>query len=315
MRRAEDRQGKARAPGTMANQRSSTSTYIAFARRAAFPPLLPSHHMICAFIEYLATYISAPGTIRNNISHVRGYIWLAGAPMNEIDHPRVTRALEALERDKSYTPNKKLPVPTELIRSVIISIPKTPVGLAVRAAVLIMFYGALRQSEVATASVKKYNQYRHPTRSDVVITPRQITMKVKWAKNMQKASQSRNIVMQAVQDKDLCPVATLQAHFALTPSASSIVPLLKYPLSGDPIPLSVIKATWEAALTVQGADTKLYSLHSLRKAAATEADREGCQELLIQRLGGWKSTAYKQYIHHHTDYRANNALIKSISKA
>ena len=248
MARATVRQHQARAPGTTANQRSTVTVYIAFARRAGFHPLRPTHYMICAFIEYLAIYIPAPATIRNKISHVREYIRMAEKPTDQAVHFRVNRALEALDRDKSYVPNKKLPVPTDLIRSVIRSIPPTPVGMGVRAAVLIMYYGALRQSEVAPPSVKKFDALRHPTRNDVKMTPSQITMKVKWAKNMQKSTQSRTVVMQAVRDKEVCAVHTLGSHFALTPTVSYSDPLLKYPGLGDPIPVSVIRNIWEAAL-------------------------------------------------------------------
>ena len=52
----------------------------------------------------------------------------------------------------------------------------------------------------------------------------------------------------------------------------------------------------QESLNVVGADVQKLSLHSLRKAAATQAHLEGCADPLIQRLGGWKSNAYRTYI-------------------
>ena len=164
----------------------------------------------------------------------------------------------------------------DILRAVIFSIPKSVVGTGVTAAILIMFFGALRQSEVAPITVKQFNPAIHPTRGDVTLTDTSLSMKIKWAKNMQKNGQFRKINLAACKDPRLCPVKTLQAHYDHTPTASSTDPLIMHPGSHHPIPVSVIKSVWDAALTVAKADKTAFSLHSLRKAAATEVYMGGC---------------------------------------
>ena len=79
----------------------------------------------------------------------------------------------------------------DILRAVIFSIPKSVVGTGVTAAILIMFFGALRQSEVAPITVKQFNPAIHSTRADVTLTDTSLSMKIKWAKNMQKNGQFR----------------------------------------------------------------------------------------------------------------------------
>ena len=213
---------------------------------------------------------------------------------------------------KLYIPRKKIAIPMDILRSVVFVIPATVVGLAVRAAILIMYFGALRQSEVAPPTVKKFNPTRHPTRADVTLTKNSLSIHVKWAKNMQRVGQSRTKTLHSVADPRLCPVHALKTHYAHTPTASSTAPMLTYQKSGDPIPISVIKDIWGAAVRTIGADITKLSLHSLRKAAATQAHYAGCGDLRVQRLGGWKSNAFKAYIADKPDSRVNNTLIKSI---
>ena len=268
--------------------------------------------MVCAFLEYLADYIPAPATIRNKLSHIRTYLRLAGADTAPMYHIRVTRALEAINRNKAYQPVKKIALPMDALRSVIFNISRDRIGVAIRTAILLIYYGALRQSEVAPPTVPQFDPTRHPTRADVVISTREITMTVKWAKNMQKTGETRSVTMTRVPNPLLCPVQSLSTHFAHTPTASSSDPILVYPDTLHPIPLTVIRQVWEQTIHSLGLPKAKFSLHSIRKSAATQAHLGGCGELTVQRLGGWKSAAYKQYIDSNNDTRANRALIKSI---
>ena len=313
LRRAVSRQGNARAKGTVANQRSTVALYIAFARRARFNPMAPDHFIIWAFIEYLALHVGAPATIKNKLSHVRTFLRMAGSSVETMDHQRVYRAMEAIERDTQYTSRAKDAIPMKILRSVLFLIDNSQVGIAIKTAILLMYFGALRQQEVAPPSVKQYDPKKHPTRGDVRIRGDTIQMTVKWGKTMQRTNLKRIITLQAAPDSRVCPVAMLSQHYAHIPTASYTDPLLMYKDSRHPIPLSVIKGAWVQAIEALGEDTLLYSLHSLRKAAATQAHDAGCGDIQIQRLGGWKSTAYKAYVNTNTHPAVNQKLIQSIS--
>ena len=78
LRRAVNRQEKARAPGTTANHRAAVSVYIAFMGTFECNPLDPTTEMICAYLEYTAEHNPAPTTIRNKMSHIPTYLRLVG---------------------------------------------------------------------------------------------------------------------------------------------------------------------------------------------------------------------------------------------
>ena len=174
--------------------------------------------------------------------------------------------------------------------------PNSMVGEAVRAAVLIMFFGALRQSEVAPPSIRPFDPTRHPTRADLKVTTRGATLTIKWAKNMQKVGQQRKVVLPLSQDTRICPVRAIMANVRAVPTRTPRDPLIVFPDSALPVPCTMIKKTWDAALLAAGVDLAKYTLHSLRKLSATQAHAQGCTEVEIQAHGGWHSAAYKTYI-------------------
>lgn len=130
---------------------------------------------------------------------------------------------------------------------------------------------------------------------------------------MQKAGQHRVIDLSAVDDQHLCPVTALRQIVSDIPAESDCAPLFMFPTTQRPVPSSFITKQYHLALSqlqVPNAK-KRFSLHSLRKAAATNAFSSGCSELSIKRYGGWSSIAYTSYIT--TSNRSvNQSLISAI---
>lgn len=135
-RRAASMQRRARAPGTINNHKSGVLLYLAFCRRAGVDPYQASYQDICAYVEYMTDHISAPSTIRNKISQVRVHLGLVEVSLEQINHPRVARALEALDRDKTYIPRVKVPLQPSHLYDIILNIQADPLGHVVRAAIL-----------------------------------------------------------------------------------------------------------------------------------------------------------------------------------
>lgn len=72
-------------------------------------------------------------------------------------------------------------------------------------------------------------------------------------------------------------------------------PLFRH-LNGSPLTIVQFRALFYRAVQWLGLPAGVYSLHSFRIGAATEAS---CQELppvVIQRLGRWQSGAFRYYI-------------------
>ena len=275
-------------------------------------PLSMNEVQVCIWIEFLAAQKLSPGTIKNKVSHARVFVRLAGGEMAGLQHLRASMALDAMTRRKDYVQREKGPVPTEVLLEVLWRLPDTQVGAAIRAALLIMYFGAMRQSEVVPPTQRAFDHTRHLTRGDVRVTDR-VTINIKWAKNLQRYDERRTMTLWPTGHPGTCPVGAVATVLAATPDLQPTDPLLVIPGSARPLTAGYIRAAWNSILRGMGVAVGQYGLHSIRKAAATNAHKEGCTELEVQRHCGWKSNAYKTYIHTDNSIKVHKALQKSLS--
>lgn len=259
-------------------------------------PTLPHHYYICAYIEFVAKDTPSPRTIANNLSHIRTYLRKAGADTTQLDHQRVKWAMVAVSRNKEYIPRIKLAFPVEDLHRMVAALTLDPQGNIIRTSVLLMFYAALRQSEVLAPSVATFDHRKHLTRGDILLSPTSVTVKIKHAKNMQSVYQSKTLNLQQSSNPLLCIVTALQDLITITPTLHQHDPCIMSPATRRPVTVDFVRRRWTQHLQRMGMSTDALSLHSVRKAAATTAHDSGCSELDIQRYGGWRSNAHRQYI-------------------
>ena len=72
------------------------------------------------------------------VSHIRVFMERVGAPLAPFFHPRVKLTLDAIKRDKTYTPSPKLPVPMSALRRILQQFTPDPEGRVLRAVVLLL---------------------------------------------------------------------------------------------------------------------------------------------------------------------------------
>ena len=303
----------ARAPGTHKNHETATRTYIAFMRWAGLDHTAPTSSTACIYIEYLAMHLAAPGTIKNYVSHTRIYLVLAEGVSRPLSDPRVSRALDGLDRNKDYVPKEKAPVPMQVLRAVLSKLTATPEDRAVKAAYLLMFYAALRQSEVAPPSVSLFKSTYHLTRGDASFVGSNLTVMIKAGKNLQKCGQYKKVTMATSPDKDHCVVQAFRQLVMDTPTENNNDPCFMFPDTRAPMPVSYLNKRWDQIFTIIGLKAREYTLHGLRVAAASEAFQSGVPELEIQRYGGWRSQAHRTYIKASALDGVNKSLIKSLA--
>lgn len=259
-------------------------------------PTNPHHYYICAYIEFIAKDTPSPRTIANHLSHIRTYLRKAGADTRELDHHRTKWAMVAVSRNKEYIPRVKLSFPVGDLHRMVAALPLDSHGNIIRTSVLLMFYAALRQSEVLAPSVSTFDYRKHLTRGDVLLTPDAATVTIKHAKNMQSVYETKTLRLQQSSNSLLCIVAALQDLLAFTPTHHPRDPCIMAPASRRPVTVDFVRRHWNRHLQSLGMSTQSLSLHSVRKAAAMAAHDSGCTELDIQRYGGWRSNAHRHYI-------------------
>ena len=271
--------------------------------------LQPYH--ICLYIEALNLKGLAPPTIKNTIGHIRTHLRLAAAPP-VADHHRVVWALDAIMRRKDFVPKTKPEVPLHVFKAALNALPANREIVAVRAVLLMLYYAALRQSEVVPPSVGQFDPLRHLTRNDVSITEAGVTVLVKAAKNLQKYNQRRLLRIPASDAPELCMKRAIQAVTQLDPTKDIKQPMFVFRDTVKPIPASYIRNQWKAALKNIGIPLATYTLHGLRSTATTTAFDAGHTERQVQHYGAWASDAYKVYIKRKQDMDIARQLTKSL---
>lgn len=277
-------------------------------------PTDPRHQNLCAYIEFLAADTPSPRTVQNNISHIRTYLRKAEAPMDQAHHCRVKWALTALNRDNDFVPRTKSAFPIATLQNMLRLLPQTEVGNILKVAILMMYHAALHQSEVLPYSSTSFDHKKHLSRADVVLNHNSLDVKIKFAKNMQSVYQTKSVTLHRSPDTLLCVVAAVHEMLQRTPTTSARDTFIVFSNSRRPVTTEFVRRNWQRHLTSQGIDTTDLSLHSIRKAAATAAHMEGCDELQTQQYGGWKSNAHCAYIAA-PQKSVNSAIIRALNKS
>lgn len=268
---------------------------------------------ICGYIEYLVSHGDAPGTVTNKISQIRVHYQLVGCHNPSIYHPRVARAIDGVKRNKDYIPNIKSPIEPRNFMRIIGAIPAHSLGNVIKGILLVLYYGALRQSELMPRTVKSWNPRVQPVRADCKLSSDICQVYIKTAKNMQLSGQSRTVTMYKATNPDICPVFIMHRIFADTPTFQFDDPLFMFPDSREPVPSSKVLGTLHRVMYDVGLGNlvPVTTLHSIRKSSATNAFAQGCSELSIRKYGGWSSSAYQTYIKT-SNSAVNASLIRSI---
>lgn len=277
-------------------------------------PSQPSHQQVCAYLEYLAHTTPSPRTIANHLSHLRTFFRKANVSTDQLDAWRVRWALNALNRDKTYIPRTKSAFPVDMLQQMVTLLPESGNGLIIKAAVLMMYHAALRQSEVVTQSPRSYDPRYNLTRADVQIIGDTLRVRIKHAKNLQSVYQSKTLTLASSPNPHVCVVRAVRLMYQAIPTNSQQDPCFMYLDTRRPVSVEFVRRHWTQHLKTHDVQTAALSLHSLRKAAATEAHAQGCNELDIQRYGGWQSNSHRAYITT-SQYTVNQAVIRAINQS
>lgn len=188
-----------------------------------------------------------------------------------------------------------------------------PMGNIIKTSILLMYYAALRQSEVLPNSANSFNPRQHLTRADILLFPDHLIVTVKSAKNMQSVYENKSVELQVSPDTQLCVVHAVRQMLRYTPTVFPHDPAIMFPTSRCPVTVDYVRKTWQRHINGLGIDSTRLLLHSIQKAAATAAHAQGCDELKIQKYGGWKSNPHRIYVAT-TQSEVNSAIIRELNK-
>lgn len=158
-------------------------------------------------------------------------------------------------------------------------------------ATLVAFFGAFRISELLVAS-RTDGRCRALAISDVALFDGRVVLTVRQSKTDQRCVGQR-VHLYTCSDARLCPVQALSHWKSLLGDRKG--PLFQHE-SGLPLTQYQFWAVLRKALRAAGLPERDYGTHSFRIGAASAAAELGFGSHELQRLGRWKSGAYKSYI-------------------
>ena len=217
------------------------------------------------------------------------------------------------ERQKTHKVKQMLPLIQEQIVKILILAAEDKLQPHITLALLMMYYTGSRQSEVAPQSAQGYDPSRHTTRQDVFQQQNSLIIHSKWSKTMQGFDQERTLAIPAATDNRLCALTAYNAHLDMAPTIYTNQPLLVFPDSYKPVTTPWLTTKLRAIISKMGMDPACYSLHSLRRSAASLAYQSECDHLQVQRFRAWSSQAYTQYVYQQAANQVTATLVRDAS--
>lgn len=148
-------------------------------------------------------------------------------------------------------------MPTPTLQYLVEAIPDDVTGNILKTAILVIFYAALRQSEVAAPSLAGFDPTKHLTRKDVEIRDDCAFINVKRAKNMQTIYEQKSVKLQPSMNHRTCVVRAILSMLTDVQTTSPHDPFLMSP-DRKPITVSKLQRQWRQHMGCMGVDHILH---------------------------------------------------------
>ena len=277
------------APNTRTGYTSAVRRYLKFASSHLLQPLPVSETVILRYVAQLSIEGLAPTTIKSYLAAIRAWVIALGLSEPLIWTPRVHLAIRALNR--SHLPRQPQPITYHILDSMISILTPSKDHLIIASALSLQYFACLRASELCS----NLSQALAPTRSDIAFYHRTGgALVMTYRCHSSKTAPHGFLVHVGCSGMPACSPCIKRQYLSLFPLLPSHH-LFTFS-SGLPLTYNLYNSIIKQLVKALGLDPSLYSSHSLRAGAATQAHRSGLDPASIKRLGRWKSQAYLAYL-------------------
>ena len=237
------------------------------------------------FIADLQDKGYAAKTISSYISAL-GYVHKLSAMPDPTATFLVKKALAAVHKAKP-TVDQRMPITKEILHTLTNTLSRSLKDQfnshLFRAMFLLAFHAFLRVGEITASEHNLALQ-------DVQFSKSGLSLHFRSAKH--SVGQKQEVCVQHIPDSTYCPVQALQKYLVLRGNKPG--PL--FSRANIPITRSEFVQTLSSMLKIAGIPAGNFNSHSFRIGAATSCAANGIADAVIQRLGRWRSDAFKKYI-------------------
>ena len=228
-------------------------------------------------------------TVSVYLSAVRSLHVMAGLPEPVIRTPQVKLAVRAIA-SIGPPPKKKAPITYDLLCKMINMLTTFPEGEMWSAVLSLAFFGGLRGSEYmgqngSTAPVVGQVQIGYDNIMHFTVT-------------RSKTTTHGYTIPLGCSKKRVCALCLMVEYLNVRKKVRSyrVSDWLFVYSNGNRVTKEHLNVLLRSLAKKLGLNAQDYSTHSIRAGAATTAALSGFSDWEIQRIGGWKSETYRQYI-------------------
>lgn len=208
---------------------------------------------------------------------------------------RIRKMLEGWSREAVRQPDGRQPISPGVLKGLVgvwREICKSDFEAALfHSAALVAFFGALRISELIARS-KSDSTRKALQRGDVAFTEGTVSIRIRGSKTDQK-QKGATIQLGRCSDSELCPVTALGRYLELRGTEPGFLFCHE---DGSPLTKYQFWAVTGQALARLGLQGVKFGTHSFRIGAASTAAAMGYPITAIQKVGRWRSAAYRSYV-------------------
>lgn len=233
-------------------------------------------------------------TIRSRLSGISYFHKIMGYS-NPVESFLVNKLLYSI-RLKRHQTDKRLPITIPILGS-LLTISRNVLHsiydqVLFRAVFTAAFFGLLRMGELSLTETGKGNVIR-PKSVKFITENRCEKALIHLMRYKHHAGNPATIVLHKEKPKAICPVRALKKFHALRPSRAS-----QYfcHANGSPLLSITVRKLLRCCISQLGLNPSKYTPHSFRIGGATHAFTTHSTPLQIQKMGRWKSNAYKSYV-------------------
>ena len=215
---------------------------------------------------------------------------------NIADNFVIKKLLHAV-RKTTHSQDKRLPITVPILKALPGALSKTVVSQYETTMYKAMFFSAffalLRVGELTSTQFGSANilQLSHIQLPNTQNEPTHIIINMQNHKHAQGTPMP--ITMTTQKDISICPVKALINYLRLRGTQPGPLFILH---DGRSVPSYVFTTTLKECIATMGLDPQQYTSHSFRIGGASFAHQHNFSDIQLQRLGWWKSSAYRRYI-------------------
>ena len=284
------------AEGTRKNLKIQWEAFLLFCTYFHLVSLPVSTDTLQLFAQFLSRTFKSSESIKNYINGVKSMHLILGFSVDHINKFILNLSLKGIAKLNLHCIKQAEPMTPEILLRIADTLDfSKSYDCVYWCLFLFAFFLFARKSNLVPTSKKDLVNKHCLLRSHVQLFPDYLVVSMFWTKTIQRGERVLQMPLVRIKHSILCHVSAYKKMCKAVPVVEDDLPL--FMLSRNKVvTYSLYQSKLRECIEKIGLDPQLFSIHSMRRGAATLAFRAKISADKIQLLGDWHSDAYKRYL-------------------